>query len=465
MDCTSTNDIVQALQQTDPTTLTIPYFILLHAILEATLPSAKSSSRTIPQALLPEGKVWPEITSGLLSFDPVQIRYVGLQLAKVVETVYLGAEQTGNYVPAIQLLQNVILRLDPTSSTFSLTHVYLIRCCVVARAYTEATTILDQPVYHISTSESTKALEKRLSKYYCSEQESSLGYINTQTCLSGKITSKAYLEYYLLGAICYISTAQWKKAQAFLEVVLVSPTQQNVASLLQVEAYKKFVLLGLIIDGNSHAAPRATNGNALKHIRILAKPYECIVDAFKTNDFEVLHAEIQEGVDQWNHDANFGLVTEVVAAFTKFAVIRLSKTFAALPIEEVSQRTSPKPEDVQGTLTYVQRLISSGELQAQITPSQTGSLGTVRFTSSAVAAKSETQVEQELTKKSAELKLLLKHIADYDHQMEVNKDYIDWLQKAKKARDQDKKAGQTGNSKPIGVPPGPDMDEDMMEDW
>ena len=445
--------------------MTIPYVYVLHSLIESTIKS-NHSSKSLPQTLLPDGKLWAAITTGILVFDPIQIRYVGPQLIKIVEIVYHGAEQTSNHVPAIQLLQNLILRLDPQCCTFSVTHYYYVKLCLYARAYSEATTLLDFPIYHIPTSESTKTLEKRLGKYLCSQQESSLAYINPQSGLSGKITSRVYLEYYFMGALCYIGTEQWKKAQAFLEVVLVAPTQQNVVSLIMVEAYKKWLLLGLIIQGQPPELPRATSSSVIKHIRILAKPYECLVDAFKSNKFDLLHAESQEGLDIWQQETNYGLVVEVLDAFRKFSVIRLSKTFAALPIEEVAQRTSSQPQDVQETLLFVQQLISTGSLQAQITPSQPDSLGTVRFLPSASAQKTEQQVERELVTKTLELKTLLKHISDYDHQLEVNKDYLEWLQKLKKARDQDKKAAEKG-AKPISGPPVPGdfPDEDMMDEW
>lgn len=463
----SANNCDQLLQSIDPASLTIPYVYLLHSLLESAVKANHSSSRSLPQSLLPDGELWPAVTAGLLAFEPIQMRYVGPQLMRIVETVYYGAEQTSNFVPAIQLLQNLIFRLDPQCCTLSTTHCYYLKLCLYARAYTEATNILDFPIYHVPTSESTKTLEKRLGKYLCSQQESSLAYINPQSGLSGKITSRIYLEYYLLGALCYTGTEQWKKAQAFLEVVLVAPTQQNVASLIMLEAYKKWLLLGLIIKGQAPDLPRAMGANAAKHIRILAKPYECVVEAFKTNKLEALHAEIQEGLDIWQQDGNYGLMVEVSNAFRKFAVMRLSKTFAALPIEEVAQRTSSsQPQDIQETLAYVQRLIATGELQATITPSQAGGLGTVRFLPPTAAHKSEQQVEQELRAKTIKLKVLLKHVSDYDHQLAANKDYVEWLTKLKKARDQDKKAGDKG-IKGVGGPPVPGdfPDEDMMDEW
>lgn len=394
---------------------------------------------------------------------------MGQLFVKILEVVYVGAQQTANYIPALQLLQHVILRLDSSSSTFSISHYYFVNACVHARAYQEATTILDLPIYHIATIESTKTLEKRLTKRPCSPADSTLAYINPQTGLSGKITTRMFLEYYLLGALCYIGTRQWQKAQAYLEVVLSAPCQQaqNICSLLTVEAYKKWLLLGLIIDGDVRSLPKGFRGNQVRSAKTLAKPYECVVDAYKTYDLARLQDEIQEGFDIWTGDMNTGLMQEVVNSLTKFEVIWLGKTFAALPVEELARALSTTVVlEPQAALKYVQDLVQTGALKAEIIPSSTGSLGTVRFNQSDNLQKSEEQVSRELAAKSQQLQRLLKHITDYDHQLEVSKDYLEWLQKAKKARDADKKAVENGGQKPMGFPPGPaDMDEDMMDDY
>ena len=48
--------------------------------------------------------------------------------------------------------------------------------------------------------------------------------------------------------MCYIGLKDWERALLFLEIVLVSPTS-NTASKIQVEAYKKWVLVSLLYRG------------------------------------------------------------------------------------------------------------------------------------------------------------------------------------------------------------------------
>ena len=46
----------------------------------------------------------------------------------------------------------------------------------------------------------------------------------------------------------YMGLKNWERAQLFLEIVIVSPTV-NTASMIQVEAYKKWVLVNLMFKG------------------------------------------------------------------------------------------------------------------------------------------------------------------------------------------------------------------------
>ncbi|KAK4920290.1 hypothetical protein LTR66_016737, partial [Elasticomyces elasticus] len=326
--------VLATIESLDPSTQTIPLVFLLSNLVEHAISSNKS--RKLPQGVLPGGSLWPEITRTLLTFDPIQARYVSPYLLKLVETVCTGAEQTSDFIPAIQLLQAVILRLDPTSSTLTTTHFYFLRLCVLARAYDLATSITDLPIYHIPTEYSIKPLDSRLSRYHCSSSTSSISYLNTRTGLSGKITSRIYLEYYLLVALTNIGLRRWQRASQALEVVLVHPTHQNTASMIMLEAYRKHLLINLIIYGEGREPPRAMSGNALKQIRAIARPYECVLEAFKTGEMAKLQAEINEGLQLWTDEGNYGLMAEVLGAFRRHSVVKLRETFAAVTIEEVT---------------------------------------------------------------------------------------------------------------------------------
>ena len=112
------------------------------------------------------------------------------------------------------------------------------------------------------------------------------------------------------------------------------------------------------------------------------------------------------------------------------------------------------------TATYIASLIANGDLDADLTIPSDGdpsSLPILRFLPPKSSLKSEAQVQHELAVYTAELKIILKHIQDNDHRLELTKEYIEMLKKLKKQKEQSKSGGAEGA-------PFEDVDEDMMED-
>ena len=409
--------------------------------------------------MLPDGALWPHITAIVSEFDPIQVRYAGAEFCKVISVVVSGAEQTTIYMPAIVLLHNAILRLDPTSSTLTSTHYYFIRLCLYASAYQEAANILNRPIYHIPAY-LDKASAARTYQYLCSA-ESSSAYLNPAIGLTEKFSYRTYLEYYLYGGMVFIALKEWKQALFFLEVCLAAPSS-NTASMVQVEAYKKFVLVGLLHNNRIPKPPKTANTSAMKNVRAIAKAYDCLADAFKSQDPDRFRGELTEGQSLWAQDCNAGLVLQLFDAFRKYAVIRLGKTFVALSIAEVARRTSADPSDIDETAAYVTSLISQGELNAELTlPSGGGDpMPVLRFLPSAASTKTEAQLQQDLGAQALELRNILKHVSDNDHRLEISKEYIGFLQKLKNQKEQAAKVGAAGVSEAQFE----DIDEDMMGD-
>lgn len=409
--------------------------------------------------MLPDGALWPHIAAVLSEFDPVQVRYLGLEFYKIVSVVVSGAEQTCVYSPAIVLLHDAILRLDPASSTLTSIHYHFVRLCLHARAFQEAADILNRPIYHIPSS-LDKASAARSYPYLCSA-ESGSSYLTPGTGLTEKFNHRTYLEYYLYSGMVFIALKDWEKALFFLEVCLTAPGSHT-ASMIQVEAYRKFVLVGLLHNNRIPKAPKTATPSAIKNIRAIAKPYDCLADAFKSHDADRFRAELAEGQSLWSQDGNARLVLQLFDAFKKYAVIRLGKTFVALSITEVARRTSADPLDVNGTAAYISALISQGELNAELTVPSNGSdlVPVLRFLPSTSATKTEAQLQHDLASQASELRNILKHISDNDYRLEITKEYVGFLQKLKRTKEQAAKGGAPGASET----PFEDIDEDMMGD-
>jgi COP9 signalosome complex subunit 3 len=66
--------------------------------------------------------------------------------------------------------------------------------------------------------------------------------------VSSKLSYREYLQYFLYGSMIYMALKKWRNALHFLGIVISTPSTSSV-SLIMVEAYKKWVLVGLLEKG------------------------------------------------------------------------------------------------------------------------------------------------------------------------------------------------------------------------
>lgn len=136
-----------------------------------------------------------------------------------------------------------MLRVDPSAGTFTTQHTHFLRFCLDGRDLRAALPILDKDIHSFPADAPPDDL------YLCSDHYVSNTYITLNSGFTNKITVQTVMEYYLLGATIYIGLRNWSRALLFLEHVLCMPTH-NAASLYMVEAYRKWTLVGLLVDGS-----------------------------------------------------------------------------------------------------------------------------------------------------------------------------------------------------------------------
>lgn len=141
-----------------------------------------------------------------------------------------------------------MIRLDPTTGTFTSTHLRFLQLCLDTRSYAAAEPILDNYIHTLPTKIPNVVREGLEYSVPCADVASSGEYIHQSSGHSDKILLADVQEYYVLGAMAYLGLRQFKKAQQLLEHVLIVPSA-NVASGLMLEAYKKWVLVSCLVDG------------------------------------------------------------------------------------------------------------------------------------------------------------------------------------------------------------------------
>lgn len=203
-------------------------------------------------------------------FDPVQIRYGGVEFRHLIELVARTAQAASKVsyfsyassstacradsvqpLAAIFPISSAILRLDPSSSCFTSSHLIFVRLCLEAREFYPALPVLDKDIYHFPLSSDKGGIHIN-PRFWCSHHEPHATFITNASGLSEKLDHRDHLQYFLFGAMIYIGLKDWERALLFLEVVIISPATIT-TSMIQVEAYKKWVLVSLLLNGHVSA--------------------------------------------------------------------------------------------------------------------------------------------------------------------------------------------------------------------
>lgn len=150
-------------------------------------------------------------------------------------------------ISAVRPIKTAILRLDPMSSTLTAAHTTFLRLCLKAKAGRVALPILEKDVCHIPTAADKSYLKRSQFRLSDSDQHST-SYITESSGLPGKINHRTHLEYFLYGAMIYISLNKWERALRFLHIVITAPASHFVSKIM-VEAYKKWIIVGLLAKG------------------------------------------------------------------------------------------------------------------------------------------------------------------------------------------------------------------------
>lgn len=159
-----------------------------------------------------------------------------------------------------------------------------------------------------------------------------------------------------------------------------------------------------------------------------------------------------------------GLAVQVLDAFRRFLILRLEKTYAAIPISAITRLTSPEPDNNAETEAYVTSLIASGQLNATLGPSTDPTKGSMlRFAASSTEgplARSETQQYEDLLRQTEKLAELGKHIKDTERRLELSREYLDWARKNRR----NKAGGENSVNYPLYSNDGYGVDEDILAD-
>lgn len=391
------------LELLDPSVNSIPYLKCLTDSIQALGKQDKQQAELLLD----------QISIFLASFDPVQVRYVG-EMWRNVWTWAQGSMQAFGVIDQ-SILSTALLRLDSSAATFTTLHLRFVRQCLLEGLPSQALPILEQNIFAYP-----QVLPKNVpAEPLSSEHDMSNAFITSASGFTEKILPEYVLEYYLLGAHVYIGTRNYQRARLFLESVMLHPTQQHVASAFQVEAYKQWILVGLLSEGKPFPYPRTVDTGVWKSLKAVGKAYEALADDFEKRNTLKFQAELEVGAQIWIEDGNLRLVSEAGQALVRYCVTDLQKTYAAVPISKVATHLGFSAEDTLSTLT---QMIRTSSLSASLAPGATAGESILRF--DLTASSNNTSQHPDFESQTQRIEKLIAAVRDADCRLQLTKEHI-----------------------------------------
>ncbi|KFY09060.1 hypothetical protein V492_05656 [Pseudogymnoascus sp. VKM F-4246] len=439
----------------NPALNSIPYaFALLARVNDVQNAPKSAQNNTPPAELLP---LWEKIVLFLENFDSKQVRYIGPETLEIITIVAALARHLGQPGAAVSPIASAILRLDPEASTLTTAHLTLSRIALESQEYSRAAPILERHILYIPTT-------GRHPKHACSPRLRAHEYLTVESGLTKKITIQDILEYFSFAGSILIGLEQWENAAEYLENVITYPVRGIAVSKIMVEAYKKWILVKVLLAGKAPAVPANTNSNSTKAFHTLGKPYDMVAGLFEVGSAPRLNAEIAAGMSIWSGDGNAGLMRVVLGAYQKHQIRRLSSLYETIPVSYISENTVSAETGVglesQGAVeNLIRSMISQGELRGTLVSAQGDRPAFLRFAPTERVS-DETLVEKELAEAMGRIESMVEDIKATDHLLTHEKEYLTWVRKQKKKQVGASYADAYGGDD-LGWVVGPD-DEDLM---
>lgn len=276
----------------------------------------------------------------------------------------------------VGLVANAILRIDPTGSMLTSHHLDLVYLAHNTDTAEHAFEVLDkQIVYFPGMAQdqsggygySNALPQKRL----CNMSLPPTDYIKQETGLTLNLDVEKVLEYDFYSGLLYCSREQWHKARAAFERVITHPTREGGVSKIMADAYKKWLLVSLLVNGRTPEMPTNAGSNAKKAYETVGAAYAAIASHFDAMAAVALKKEVEDHAQEWRADLNLGLVRQVLAAHQKWQIMDLRKVYSKVALSDIRLTTFsaetgavlPSDEEVD---SLIQGMIESGMLKGVI---------------------------------------------------------------------------------------------------
>ncbi|MBW0505834.1 hypothetical protein O181_045549 [Austropuccinia psidii MF-1] len=181
-----------------------------------------------------------------------------------------------------------------------------------------------------------------------------------------------HLIYHYLAGTVQALNKNYSRAIHLLTIAVSAPGPS--ISQFQIDAYKKLILISLLVDSTPPVLPRYTHSQFRPTFRNLVdcSPYCDFMNLYESvlagcDDYMNLQKSIEENLSNFQKDNNLGLIRLCMQSIPKKTILKLTAIYSSIPVGHIQSLL--KSSTLESTLELLQSMIDKGELRAQIDPS------------------------------------------------------------------------------------------------
>ncbi|KTF88112.1 hypothetical protein cypCar_00043436 [Cyprinus carpio] len=189
----------------------------------------------------------------------------------------------------ISILKQAIDKMQMNTNQLTSVHADLCQLCLLAKCFKPAVPFLELDMMDI-----------------CKE--------------NGAYDAKHFLCYYYYGGMIYTGLKDFERALYCFEQAITTPAMA--VSHIMLEAYKKYILVSLILHGKVQQLPKYTSQIVGRFIKPLSNAYHELAQVYASNNPAELRAVVSRHGETFTRDNNSGLVKQI-RIFDVFAIVQI----------------------------------------------------------------------------------------------------------------------------------------------
>ena len=319
--------------------------------------------------------------------------------------------------------------MDPAASTFSSAHLLLSQLAVEHGASNAALEVLGRDILYIPKKNPTAL------KYFCAPTLTPREYITLETGLTRPFSAREIQDYFLNAATVFIGLHKWAKAAELLESVISYPTKSDTTSLQMKDAFRKWILVTVLLNGKASQLPHLMSDKIAKTLLANAEEHYAVAECFDSDDGTKLMSAVRKQEAFWREHADMGLLQYVLEAHQEHMVRALAKVYKTVSLDQIgailfgNDNGSSHAGAVEELL---QSLASKNILNGNVVSTPDGGRF-LQFEPEETEIADGPIVQKRIQQTLARVESIKGHIQDADRHLTQEKEYLHFKNRQKRA--------------------------------